>query len=284
MTERQKTLLWKTTQAKRDRFAKRMEPTWKKALMAQIQPVLDEIDVSNFRDMEQRVQQLIRPEPIEEAFYKTLEVVGVYFARDTFEEVKKAYHPDYEIKQDPAIPKNEQWLTWVKQTLGIKAGERIIAMTGSSKERAIVIIKRILQEGTEEGLGASQMAIKLRDALGWEWGTDATYRAARIARTETTMASNLGSLTGAMESGEPMKKVWLSTRDSRTRRPKKGNRYDHYGKFPMGPDGETVDLKEAFKKTGEELQYPGDPAGSAGNNINCRCTHYFEPINTDILE
>jgi len=282
MTERQKTLLWRSTQAKRDRFAKRMEPTWKKALMAQIQPVLDEIDVSNFRDIEGRIPQLIREEPVQEALDKTIEVVGVYFALNTFRAAKKAYHPEYDIKEN--IPKDEQWITWVKQVLGMKAGERITAITGASRDRAIEIIKAILQEATMEGLGASQMAIKLRDALGGKWGTDATYRAARIARTDTTMASNLGSLTGAIESKEPMKKVWLSTRDTKTRRPKKHNRFDHYGRFPTGPDGETVDLKEPFTKTGEHLQYPGDYSGSAGNVINCRCTHYFEPINTDLLQ
>jgi hypothetical protein len=47
MTERQKALIWKKTQAKRDRFADRMTPTWKRALMAQIQPVLKEIDASS---------------------------------------------------------------------------------------------------------------------------------------------------------------------------------------------------------------------------------------------
>jgi hypothetical protein len=118
----------------------------------------------------------------------------------------------------------------------------------------VEIIKRSLQEATTEGLGASQMALKLRDDLGGQWGTDATYRAARIARTETTMASNMGSMIGARETGEPMMKVWLSTRDSRTRRPKRRNRYDHYGSFPTGPDGEKAEMDgRPFIKTGRRI-------------------------------
>jgi len=37
-------------------------------------------------------------------------------------------------------------------------------------------------------------------------------------------------------------------------------------------DGQTVGLHERFiLPDGEELYYPGDPAGSAGAIINCRC-------------
>jgi len=109
-----------------------------------------------------------------------------------------------------------------------------------------------------------------------------TYRAARIARTETTMASNLGSLTGAIKTGEPMLKVWLSTRDSRTRRGRGRNNFDHYGTYPAGPDGEKAELNKDFQKTGEPLEHPGDYKGSAGNVIHCRCTMFYEPIETDL--
>ena len=37
-------------------------------------------------------------------------------------------------------------------------------------------------------------------------------------------------------------------------------------------DGQEVGMDEAFDVGGEQLMYPGDPAGSAGNTINCRCT------------
>jgi hypothetical protein len=30
-------------------------------------------------------------------------------------------------------------------------------------------------------------------------------------------------------------------------------------------------MDQAFEVGGEMLMYPGDPAGSAGNVINCRC-------------
>jgi len=39
----------------------------------------------------------------------------------------------------------------------------------------------------------------------------------------------------------------------------------------MAMDGVRVPLNENFNVDGEMLEYPGDPSGSAGNIINCRC-------------
>jgi len=35
-------------------------------------------------------------------------------------------------------------------------------------------------------------------------------------------------------------------------------------------------MEEPFDVDGEDLQYPGDPAGSAGNTINCLCSMTYE--------
>jgi hypothetical protein len=36
-----------------------------------------------------------------------------------------------------------------------------------------------------------------------------------------------------------------------------------------------VGKDEPFIVMGEQLDYPGDPVGSAGNVINCRCTQIY---------
>ena len=61
------------------------------------------------------------------------------------------------------------------------------------------------------------------------------------------------------------KKVWISVQDSRTRRRPK-DKYDH-----LHMEGIRVDAKDSFIVSGEEMMYPGDPKGSEGNVINCRC-------------
>ena len=95
--------------------------------------------------------------------------------------------------------------------------------------------------------------------------------ARRIARTETIRALNQGKHLAALQASEeydiPMNKKWLSVADERTRTTPP-DEFDH-----AKMNGVTVGLKEAFIVGGEELQYPGDPNGSAANVIHCRCTH-----------
>jgi hypothetical protein len=278
-------MLWKQTQAKRDRFLKRMLNLWHKALMEQIQPVLDEIDESTVNQIAGRIPQLVTPESIATAMTTTIDTVAPFFAGQTMRDLKKAAPDTRQFKQD--IPTDEEWIQRINSILGAQAGVRITSITDSSRAEAIKIIQEVLKEGAEQGLGISQLSQLLRDELAKRWGVVSTYRAARIARTEIVNASNLGSLAGAAESGVPLLKVWLSTRDSRTRRDTPGGRYppgrfDHYGKFPTGPDEEKQELRDPFVKTGESLQYPGDPVGSAGNIINCRCAQFFEPKEVNI--
>ena len=85
-------------------------------------------------------------------------------------------------------------------------------------------------------------------------------QALRIARTETTAAANFAATEASGVSGFVMLKEWISALDARTRD-------DH-----SAVNGKRVPEGEAFSVGGEKLLYPGDPRGSAGNVVNCRCT------------
>ena len=84
--------------------------------------------------------------------------------------------------------------------------------------------------------------------------------ALRIARTETTAAANFAATEAGGVSGFLMQKEWISALDSRTRD-------DH-----AGVNKQSRPENKPFNVGGEKLMYPGDPRGSAGNVINCRCT------------
>lgn len=280
MTERQKTLVWKRTQAHRDRFGKSQTRAWYKTLMSQIQPVLREVSPENLDGLETRIPALMPEDPILDQLTESTITVGTYFAKQTFNAMSKAMGGKLTFKLG-GLPTDDQFIGHIKYLLGKQGGKRITSITGESRDQAIGIIRSTLQEGATLGLGTSQTSVLLRDNLNEQWGKISTYRASRIARTETTFASNMGSLVGAKETEEPMEKVWLSTRDSRTRRRRGKQRFDHYGKFPTGPDGEKAELDRPFMKTGESLEYPGDYSGSAGNVIHCRCTVYYEPKISD---
>jgi len=63
-------------------------------------------------------------------------------------------------------------------------------------------------------------------------------------------------------------KEWVTQGDSKVRR-------SH-----SNADGQTVPLNMPFTVQGESLQHPGDPAGSASNIINCRCSSV---VDTDAI-
>jgi hypothetical protein len=100
------------------------------------------------------------------------------------------------------------------------------------------------------------------------------WRADTIARTEVHNAAMFASKRSAeliqIQSGKTLTKRWIPTKDERTR-------FSHAqmsthkpifldSKFKVGrPDG-GVDL----------MDRPGDPNGSAGNVINCRCVMIYE--------
>jgi hypothetical protein len=91
------------------------------------------------------------------------------------------------------------------------------------------------------------------------------YRVETIARTETMRASNAGADALYKDWGVRQKE-WISTNDKRVRTYENG-KYDH-----LAANGQVVGIDESFTVSGEKLRHPGDPNGSLGNTINCRCS------------
>ncbi len=128
-----------------------------------------------------------------------------------------------------------------------------------------------LQEGKDMRTVAKEVEaiVNKKDFYRWQ--------AERIARTESTAASNYAAIQSGQVSGFQMGKEWISATDNRTRR-KPDDNFDH---FAM--NGKQVKLNDSFvfnEGTLEEdrLEYPGDPNGRAGNVINCRCTVAVIPL------
>lgn len=129
-----------------------------------------------------------------------------------------------------------------------------------------------LAQGVSLGEAIPAMATRLRQIE-----RISEVRATLIARTEVVGANNGGALTSTRELPaelQPGLKQWVATLDNRTRP-------DH-----AEADGQIVGLNEPFIVGGEELDFPGDPSGSAAQTANCRCT-FVEldiPDNPDLNE
>ncbi len=133
------------------------------------------------------------------------------------------------------------------------AGEKVKQLYGTTR----AILQAVLEKGIASGESIEEMVSEVDESY------QASERTQTIAETEVVAASNFGSVEAAKASDMALNKVWMSMHDARTRP-------DH-----ADADEQEVGMDEPFVVGGEALMYPGDPAGSAGNIINCRCTIYY---------
>lgn len=148
----------------------------------------------------------------------------------------------------------------ISQWLQTNAGLRIVSV----HQTLIESIIKVIADGYAENLSVADITRNLQNKFGWF-----KAQALRIARTETTTATNLATVLAAENSEYQLQKTWISAQDNRTRRPPKSP-FDH-----LDMNGVTVDAERPFFVGGEELEYPGAPNGVAGNIINCRCKVVF---------
>ena len=115
-------------------------------------------------------------------------------------------------------------------------------------------IQSSVLQGVLQGESMDKIARRMRDVCGMD--ARAAIRNARTATTGAENAGRLDSMNRALGMGIGLKKLWLATRDSRTR--------DSHVLL----DGE---LREVNEKFSNGCMHPGDPHGRPEEVYNCRC-------------
>lgn len=118
-------------------------------------------------------------------------------------------------------------------------------------------IRQAIIKGEESGDSIDKIASAIRTETGGLLGRS---RAVTIARTEVHAAANYSTqeISKSLNIGRRID-VWSSGDDERVR------------ESHAEADGQEISEGELFKVGDSQLQYPGDPAGSAEEIINCRC-------------
>jgi uncharacterized protein with gpF-like domain len=116
----------------------------------------------------------------------------------------------------------------------------------------------VVAEGVKAGLSEKEIAKAIRNMAP---GKSAS-RAQTIARTEVHGAAMFTAQVSAESTGIDFRREWVSSDSERSR------------EAHQNVDG-PVSMSEPFIVGGEALMYPGDPNGSPGNVINCRCVVTF---------
>lgn len=241
---------WKTEHR---RYERSQYQNFKQALDKQIHPVVQFIKSNGVYNLEMHLTVLVSAQPMKIAYEKCYMKIGVQHAGWIYNRIEK-------IATQKDIPSffSEKWRKLMSLFYHTDGGQRITQVTDTTRETII----QLLDES--QNLPLSERANYIVDKLD-----DPDFnrtRALRIARTESTTAANQGALLGADGSDYQTNKMWLAVLDANTR------------PAHVTANGETVALDETFLVGGESLAFPGDPAGSAKNIINCRCALAIIPV------
>jgi len=129
-------------------------------------------------------------------------------------------------------------------------------------DRTATALRATLSEGYTEGESIRELVRRIDSVEDKLRGS----RAFTIARTETTGGANFGAVELYQEAGIE-KQEWLSSLDDRVRGGDAADEFSH-----IEVNGQVTKVGQYFDVSGEQMAYPGDASGSAGNVVNCRCT------------
>lgn len=175
--------------------------------------------------------------------------------RSIFKSIDESYIDNLIIKEisqsDAQTIFDELATKWIAQN-GLKQS-RLISNT------TIDQLREIVQAGMLEGFSNAEIISLMQQASD----SLSTRRSKTITITETHNAATFASLESTKimndEFDLKLKKEWVTAEDERVR------------SSHRQADGQLVGIDKNFLVNGEYLSRPGDPNGSAGNVINCRC-------------
>lgn len=182
--------------------------------------------------------------------------IGGYFKNNLRRQINSS--KNFETKQNANDIIDERLETFYE----LHAGRQVKEMNNTTMDEFDRNITQIRQELTEQGIEPTDVAIAERlEEVSQE---RARTRSQIIAQTETQIVSEQVKLTEAEvleeeNEVERVRKQWITMDDPAVR------------PAHSAANGQAVYVEEDFLVGGERLNMPGDPIGSPGNVINCRC-------------
>jgi len=237
---------WERLQYMYERKAYRVVQKHIKKILGEIP--LNNISLSNYQIL---VYSNITEDKIKEMFVDIYTTVGYDYNKRIKKEIERT---------TKNVLFSDSFLQDILVFLSGDGGAKIVSVRGTLIEDIIKAIEDKLKNDTSLiNLQNAIYEIVQRSQQFYKW------QALRIARTETTFASAYAAMRAASQSNFEMTKEWIAAKDDRTRK-------DH-----RLENGQIVDFNDPFiMNDGSQLQYPGDPKGTAAQVINCRCTIAFK--------
>lgn len=155
------------------------------------------------------------------------------------------------------------WRDVSREWLSVNILTKITSIAQTTQRAIAKVIERAINEGSS----IPEISKSIRDQSQGEINRN---RSVLIARTETISAMNKGRRLSMYTSNLLWNKKWIDTPDERTRLSHRAIAQEDYR--PLDQPYWLVNKSGSL----EEMDYPGDPKGSAENVIQCRCTETYE--------
>lgn len=204
-------------------------------------------------------------EPIALAIINLMRPMWANFISQTYKIVAPTFAEKVinDLKGSKALDPAEAMIidNFILDYLNEHTATKVVGITETTADQ----IREVLREGMEAGESVIELTSRIERLY---LDQIIPNRSAIIARSEVIKASNFGSLAGARSLGlKGLRKVWLATRDDRTR------------SAHLAIDGNEIGIDALFTlNTGDMLDFPSDSdhGASADQTVNCRCTIFFE--------
>ena len=145
------------------------------------------------------------------------------------------------------------------------AAANVVGVSATAKKTIIRVLRELLKDPDFATMGANEKARIFRK----QFDKYSRFQALRLVRTESTRAANYALEVSAFQiyQGRNLKKQWMTSMDGRER------------SWHGAANGQIVNAKDNFIVGGEYMPRPGE--GSARNVVNCRCSIFYFPDDTN---
>jgi hypothetical protein len=225
---------------------------------------LDNVTYDNYKVL---IPLNVQIQPIQDAYVQVYRLIGLTHGKRVGKGINK------EIKRFDNDFFNRDFFDNIIEWVIDHTNDRVRSITETISKR----ITRLIEVSFERGLSVYEMRDYLHKTI--DNPDFSKYDALRIARTETTTAANHAATVAGERAGIVLEKVWISTKDDRTRDPKRHK--SHWSHVIQ--DGKTTGQFDTFEMHSDDgrvnlIMFPGDPAGSVDNIVMCRCTVAYRPM------
>lgn len=247
------------------RFEKIFMPKVQRAIHSQVKAVIRELRSNGYASAKHYLSTHVGNEELTKVIKELYTKVGRRWAQITYSRLLPEVRGQKSrplILQTKNFGFNSEWTNFINNYLKQFLLDKI---TFRVSETTRNVLLNVMTSATTEGWSIDQTIDRLQD---WPYER---YQAARIVRTETNRAANVGSTAQAETSKYEQQKEWMSADDNRVRGNPVNGKKDHADHWTL--DGNKIDAGDVFHdiRNGDQLMFPGDPKASAASTINCRC-------------